>query len=61
MTKEEAIEKLKQILESEKELYIDAEDMHIAADRVLCSLIETMIPDSKELLELYYSVPKWYA
>ena len=43
---------------------VDTESGHILCDFVLCGLIKGLLSDSdesKELLQLWYSIRKWYA
>lgn len=54
MTREEALQELKELKDSG-----DPESAHGRADDVLCNLLKTL--GYKDVVEAYATVPKWYA
>lgn len=54
MTREEALEELKELEDSG-----DPESSHGRADDVLCDLLKSL--GYTDVVEAYESVPKWYA
>ena len=55
MTKEEALDILKEIKTGEG----DTEADHVRADEVLCSLLETL--GYSDVVEAWNNIDKWYA